>query len=92
VGNDPAIKLSKPPRVFVVSDDCASDVMTVAVPDVVGKRLAEARRLVEATDLKVASFSTYRTDGAPDNARIEAQVPAAGAIVSRGSCMGLRAR
>jgi beta-lactam-binding protein with PASTA domain len=66
--------------------------MTVEVPNVVGKRLAGARRAIETTGLQFVSFDGYRTDDAGNRARVTAQLPRAGAIVSRGSCMGLRAR
>ena len=62
----------------------------VAVPNVVGTKLADAIDIVTAAGLNVIDMGVPDGDPSGANARVIAQEPPAGIKVPRGACIGFR--
>lgn len=65
---------------------------SVEVPDVVGRELADARRMLEAAGLTVVDDGVPAGDDTSATAVVTAQEPPAGARVPAGACVGMRTR
>ena len=85
------VKLPKAMTVHVTTTDCATNAaQTVTVPNVLGKPLAMALRIVRRKGLEVIVFGTDKSDPTGRSARVFAQEPSSGDKVPTGSCIGFR--
>lgn len=78
--------------VFDAHTCTAAGEATVDVPSVVGRELADARRMLEAVGLTVVDDGVPAGDDTPDTAVVTAQEPPAGSRVPAGACVGMRTR
>lgn len=72
------------------SDCVAQGARTIAVPDVIGKRLDNAIREIEAAGLVVVDRGTPDGDPVTETAVVLAQEPSSEQKVPRGACVGFR--
>jgi hypothetical protein len=84
------VRLPRPIDIQVATVACASSgARSIKVPDVRGRPLASAIRIVQRADLNVIGFGS--ADPVDSESRVWAQKPSGGEKVPQGACIGFRA-